>query len=159
EAKCQFEQTPSLNVFRSLPNLPPLLCRAIGEVRYFTRSGPVVQIHSPGLIAGVRRGRPRYNITLVAGELLRAMNALGGADIKNSGSIEACAAPRSNGPLPCLLGFRLTAARRGVYPMIPCAGAGFKSLSDTWVDRMIAHGRPIPTELGELAEFERKLIP
>jgi len=43
--------------------------------------------------------------------------------------------------------------------MIPCAGAGFKSLSDTWVDRMIAHGRPIPTELGELAEFERKLIP
>jgi DNA invertase Pin-like site-specific DNA recombinase len=37
-------------------------------------------------------------------------------------------------------------------------GAGFRSLNDTWADTMTAHGRPMLTVLGGLAEFERELI-
>jgi DNA invertase Pin-like site-specific DNA recombinase len=38
------------------------------------------------------------------------------------------------------------------------AGAGFKSLGDTWADTTTAHGRLMLTILGGLAEFERELI-
>ena len=38
------------------------------------------------------------------------------------------------------------------------AGAGFKSLKDTWADTTTAHGRLMLTVLGGLAEFERELI-
>ena len=38
------------------------------------------------------------------------------------------------------------------------AGAGFKSLRDTWADTTTAHGRLMLTILGGLAEFERELI-
>lgn len=38
------------------------------------------------------------------------------------------------------------------------AGAGFRSLRDVWADTTTAHGRPILTVLGGLAEFERELI-
>lgn len=38
------------------------------------------------------------------------------------------------------------------------AGAGFKSLADTWADTTTAHGRLMLTILGGLAEFERELI-
>jgi DNA invertase Pin-like site-specific DNA recombinase len=38
------------------------------------------------------------------------------------------------------------------------AGAGFKSLADTWADTTTAHGRLMLTVLGGLAEFERELI-
>ena len=38
------------------------------------------------------------------------------------------------------------------------AGAGFKSLRDTWADTTSAHGRLMLTVLGGLAEFERELI-
>jgi DNA invertase Pin-like site-specific DNA recombinase len=38
------------------------------------------------------------------------------------------------------------------------AGAGFKSLADTWTDTTTAHGRLMLTVLGGLAEFERELI-
>src|SRR6266702_3894104 len=38
------------------------------------------------------------------------------------------------------------------------AGAGFKSLTDTWADTTTAHGRLMLTILGGLAEFERELI-
>src|SRR5215813_9209388 len=37
-------------------------------------------------------------------------------------------------------------------------GAGFKSLRDAWADTTSAHGRPMLTVLGGLAEFERDLI-
>jgi DNA invertase Pin-like site-specific DNA recombinase len=36
--------------------------------------------------------------------------------------------------------------------------AGFRSLSDAWVDTTSAHGRLMLTVLGGLAEFERELI-
>jgi DNA invertase Pin-like site-specific DNA recombinase len=38
------------------------------------------------------------------------------------------------------------------------AGAGFRSLDDTWADTTTAHGRLMLTVLGGLAEFERELI-
>jgi DNA invertase Pin-like site-specific DNA recombinase len=38
------------------------------------------------------------------------------------------------------------------------AGAGFKSLADTWADTTTPHGRLMLTILGGLAEFERELI-
>ena len=38
------------------------------------------------------------------------------------------------------------------------AGAGFKSLKDTWADTTTSHGRLMLTVLGGLAEFERELI-
>jgi DNA invertase Pin-like site-specific DNA recombinase len=38
------------------------------------------------------------------------------------------------------------------------AGAGFRSLGDTWADTTTPHGRLMLTVLGGLAEFERELI-
>lgn len=38
------------------------------------------------------------------------------------------------------------------------AGAGFRSLADSWADTTTAHGRLMLTILGGLAEFERELI-
>lgn len=42
--------------------------------------------------------------------------------------------------------------------MVAKAGAGFKSLHDSWADTTTAHGRLMLTILGGLAEFERELI-
>jgi DNA invertase Pin-like site-specific DNA recombinase len=41
---------------------------------------------------------------------------------------------------------------------ITTAGAGFKSLRDTWADTTTAQGRLMVNILGSLAEFERELI-
>ena len=38
------------------------------------------------------------------------------------------------------------------------AGAGFRSLADTWADTTTPHGRLMLTVLGGLAEFEQELI-
>ena len=38
------------------------------------------------------------------------------------------------------------------------AGAGFKSLADSWADTTTPHGKLMLTILGGLAEFERSLI-
>ena len=45
-----------------------------------------------------------------------------------------------------------------ILDAISKAGAGFKSLGDTWADTTTAHGRLMLTVLGGLAEFERELI-
>ena len=45
-----------------------------------------------------------------------------------------------------------------ILDTIAKAGAGFKSLGDTWADTTTAHGRLMLTILGGLAEFERELI-
>jgi DNA invertase Pin-like site-specific DNA recombinase len=45
-----------------------------------------------------------------------------------------------------------------ILDTISKAGAGFKSLTDTWADTTTAHGRLMLTILGGLAEFERELI-
>ena len=45
-----------------------------------------------------------------------------------------------------------------ILDIIAKAGAGFKSLCDTWADTTSPHGRLMLTVLGGLAEFERELI-
>ena len=45
-----------------------------------------------------------------------------------------------------------------ILDAIAKAGAGFKSLGDTWADTTTPHGRLMLTVLGGLAEFERELI-
>jgi DNA invertase Pin-like site-specific DNA recombinase len=45
-----------------------------------------------------------------------------------------------------------------ILDTIARAGAGFRSLADTWADTTTAHGRLMLTILGGLAEFERELI-
>jgi len=45
-----------------------------------------------------------------------------------------------------------------VLDAIAKAGAGFKSLADSWADTTTPHGRLMLTVLGGLAEFERELI-
>lgn len=45
-----------------------------------------------------------------------------------------------------------------VLDAIGKAGAGFRSLADTWADTTTPHGRLMVTVLGGLAEFERELI-
>jgi DNA invertase Pin-like site-specific DNA recombinase len=45
-----------------------------------------------------------------------------------------------------------------VLDAVANAGAGFRSLADTWADTTTPHGRLMVTVLGGLAEFERELI-
>jgi DNA invertase Pin-like site-specific DNA recombinase len=45
-----------------------------------------------------------------------------------------------------------------VLDTVSKAGAGFRSLKDTWADTTTPHGRLMLTVLGGLAEFERELI-
>jgi len=45
-----------------------------------------------------------------------------------------------------------------VLDAVAKAGAGFRSLADSWADTTTAHGRLMLTVLGGLAEFERELI-
>jgi DNA invertase Pin-like site-specific DNA recombinase len=45
-----------------------------------------------------------------------------------------------------------------VLDQVAKAGAGFRSLADTWANTTTPHGRLMLTVLGELAEFERELI-
>jgi len=45
-----------------------------------------------------------------------------------------------------------------ILDAITKAGAGFRSLGDTWADTTTAQGRLMLTVLGGLAEFERELI-
>ena len=56
---------------------------------------------------------------------------------------------------------RLTRSTRdllNILDMISKAGAGFKSLGDTWADTPTAHGGLMLKVLGGLAEFEPELI-
>jgi DNA invertase Pin-like site-specific DNA recombinase len=45
-----------------------------------------------------------------------------------------------------------------VLDAVAKAGAGFRSLADSWADTTTPHGRLMLTVLGRLAEFERELI-
>jgi DNA invertase Pin-like site-specific DNA recombinase len=68
------------------------------------------------------------------------------------------------GPEDVLLVTRLDRLARStrdllnVLDVIGKAGAGFRSLADTWADTTTPHGRLMLTVLGGLAEFERELI-
>jgi DNA invertase Pin-like site-specific DNA recombinase len=68
------------------------------------------------------------------------------------------------GPGDCLLVTRLDRLARSTRDLLNAldavgkAGAGFKSLADSWADTTTPHGRLMLTVLGGLAEFERSLI-
>jgi DNA invertase Pin-like site-specific DNA recombinase len=49
-------------------------------------------------------------------------------------------------------------AEKIVLDAVAKAGAGFRSLADSWCDTTTPHGRLMLTVLGGLAEFERSLI-
>ena len=53
---------------------------------------------------------------------------------------------------------RSTRELLNVLDQITKAGAGFKSLADSWADTTTAHGRLMLTVLGGIAEFERDVI-
>src|SRR5271169_1157287 len=76
--------------------------------------------------------------------LARAISALGAGDVLLVTRLDRLA--------------RSTRDLLNVLDAVGKAGAGFKSLADTWADTTTAHGRLMVTVLGGLAEFERELI-
>jgi len=78
-------------------------------------------------------------------ELARALKALGGGDTLLVTRLDRLA--------------RSTRDLLNTLDTVAKAGAGFRSLADTWADTTTPHGRLMLTVLGGLAEFERDLIP
>jgi DNA invertase Pin-like site-specific DNA recombinase len=76
--------------------------------------------------------------------LARALAALGAGDVLLVTRLDRLA--------------RSTRDLLNVLDAVSKAGAGFRSLADSWCDTSSAHGRLMLTVLGGLAEFERELI-
>lgn len=77
-------------------------------------------------------------------ELARALKALGDGDTLLVTRLDRLA--------------RSTRDLLNILDAVAKAGAGFRSLHDTWADTTTPHGRLMLTVLGGLAEFERELI-
>jgi DNA invertase Pin-like site-specific DNA recombinase len=100
------------------------------------------QLHAAGCakvysekISGARSDRP---------ELAKLLKRVGDGDVLMVTRLDRLA--------------RSTRDLLNILDTIAKAGAGFKSLTDTWADTTTAHGRLMLTVLGGLAEFERELI-
>ena len=100
------------------------------------------QLHAAGCakvysekVSGARTDRP---------ELAKVLRRLGEGDVLLVTRLDRLA--------------RSTRDLLNILDTIGKAGAGFKSLADTWADTTTAHGRLMLTVLGGLAEFERELI-
>jgi DNA invertase Pin-like site-specific DNA recombinase len=100
------------------------------------------QLHTAGCakvysekVSGARTDRP---------ELAKVLRRLGEGDVLMVTRLDRLA--------------RSTRDLLNILDTIGKAGAGFKSLADTWADTTTAHGRLMLTVLGGLAEFERELI-
>jgi DNA invertase Pin-like site-specific DNA recombinase len=76
--------------------------------------------------------------------LARAIAALGAGDVLLVTRLDRLA--------------RSTRDLLNVLDAVAKAGAGFRSLADSWCDTSSPHGRLMLTVLGGLAEFERELI-
>jgi DNA invertase Pin-like site-specific DNA recombinase len=76
--------------------------------------------------------------------LARALKALGEGDVLLVTRLDRLA--------------RSTRDLLNVLDAVAKAGAGFRSLADSWADTTTPHGRLMLTVLGGLAEFERELI-
>ena len=77
-------------------------------------------------------------------ELAKALRALGAGDTLLVTRLDRLA--------------RSTRDLLNILDTVAMAGAGFRSLGDTWADTTTPHGRLMSTVLGGLAEFERELI-
>jgi DNA invertase Pin-like site-specific DNA recombinase len=77
-------------------------------------------------------------------ELAKLLRALGPGDVVIISRLDRLA--------------RSTRDLLNVLDAVAKAGAGFRSLKDTWADTTTPHGRLMLTVLGGLAEFERELI-
>jgi DNA invertase Pin-like site-specific DNA recombinase len=77
-------------------------------------------------------------------ELAKLLRALGPGDVVIISRLDRLA--------------RSTRDLLNVLDAVAKAGAGFRSLKDTWADTTTAQGRLMLTVLGGLAEFERELI-
>jgi DNA invertase Pin-like site-specific DNA recombinase len=77
-------------------------------------------------------------------ELAKLLRALGPGDVVIVSRLDRLA--------------RSTRDLLNVLDAVAKAGAGFRSLKDTWADTTTPHGRLMLTVLGGLAEFERELI-
>jgi DNA invertase Pin-like site-specific DNA recombinase len=86
-------------------------------------------------ISGARTDRP---------ELSKLLKRLGNGDVLMVTRLDRLA--------------RSTRDLLNILDTVAKAGAGFKSLTDTWANTTTAHGRLMLTVLGGLAEFERELI-
>jgi DNA invertase Pin-like site-specific DNA recombinase len=98
--------------------------------------GPLAVLRcSPRQFQGARSDRP---------ELAKVLKRLTGGDVLVVTRLDRLA--------------RSTRDLLNILDQIGKAGAGFKSLADTWADTTTPHGRLMLTVLGGLAEFERELI-
>jgi DNA invertase Pin-like site-specific DNA recombinase len=86
-------------------------------------------------VSGAKRDRP---------ELAKLLRALEAGDVLVVSRLDRLA--------------RSTRDLLNIVDTVATAGAGFKSLKDTWADTTTPHGRLMLTVLGGLAEFERELI-
>jgi DNA invertase Pin-like site-specific DNA recombinase len=117
-----------------------------GYARVSTRdqhlAGQIAELQAAGCgnifkekASGARTDRP---------ELAKAIRRLGPADVLVVTQLDRLA--------------RSTRDLLNILDAVAKAGAGFKSLKDTWADTTTPHGRLMLTVLGGLAEFERELI-
>jgi DNA invertase Pin-like site-specific DNA recombinase len=86
-------------------------------------------------VSGAKTDRP---------ELAKLLRAIGPGDVVIVSRLDRLA--------------RSTTDLLNVLDVVAKAGAGFRSLKDTWADTTTPHGRLMLTVLGGLAEFERELI-
>src|SRR3984893_4522034 len=118
----------------------------IGYARVSTNSqdlaGQIAELHAAGCtkihrekVSGAKTDRP---------ELAKCLRAIGPGDVLIVTRLDMLA--------------RSTRDLLNVLDIVSKAGAGFRSLKDTWADTTTPHGRLMLTVLGGLAEFERELI-
>jgi DNA invertase Pin-like site-specific DNA recombinase len=105
-------------------------------------AGQIAELEAAGCVkiyrekvSGAKTDRP---------ELAKLLRALGPGDVVIVSRLDRLA--------------RSTRDLLNVLDVVAKAGAGFRSLKDTWADTTTPHGRLMLTVLGGLAEFERELI-
>ena len=116
----------------------------------------------PGSARTAKPSRPQDAALREAGAAKVYAEKVSGAS--TDGRKALAQALRALGPGDVLMVTRLDRLARSTRDLLNTldtigkAGAGFKSLADTWADTTTAHGRLMLTVLGGLAEFERELI-
>jgi len=118
----------------------------VGYARVSTDGQSLDAQHSALQSAGAARvfAEKQSGVKTNRAALARAIAALGQGDVLLVTRLDRLA--------------RSTRDLLNVLDAVGKAGAGFRSLADTWCDTSSAHGGLMLTVLGGLAEFERELI-